>query len=155
MSPIAWRCDPFGELSPAELYELLALRQRVFVVEQRCAYLDADGWDAAAWHLAGRDAEQRLIAYARLFGPGVRYPGAAAIGRVASAPEVRGRGVGRALMAESLRRVEERWGRATPVKLQAQSYLLRFYRELGFEPVSEEYDEDGIPHLDMVRPGGR
>lgn len=141
----------FDELRKQELYELLRLRQRVFVLEQHCPYVDADNKDQAAWHLLGRDASsQHLLAYARLLPAGLAYPGYASIGRVVTAPEARGKGLGRAIMNESLKACRRLFGR-TPIKIMAQEYLLDFYREYGFIPASEPYLEDDILHLDMVR----
>ena len=150
---VTWRLSRFDELTTRELYAALALRQLVFVVEQQCAYLDADGNDEAALHLLGwreRDGDRLLVAYARLFAPGTIYP-EAAIGRVVTHPEVRGEGVGRALMREAIARVEEQFGPGG-IRLSAQRYLERFYGELGFVAEGEPYDEDGIPHIEMARP---
>lgn len=138
---------PFDALSPAELYEILALRQRVFVVEQACAYLDCDGKDPAALHLLGRDARGALVAYARLLSPGVSFA-EAAIGRVVTDPAARRSGFGRALMNEAIARAREAFG--GPLRIGAQRYLERFYGELGFVADGEPYLEDGIPHTEMV-----
>lgn len=147
-----WRLARFDELSPTELYELMTLRQRVFVVEQRCAYLDADGRDPLAWHLWARDpAGGPPLACARLFGPGAG--GApASIGRVLTAPEARRQGLGRELMGRAVTACERLFGRR-PIALGAQRYLERFYEEWGFRRVGPDYDEDGIPHVPMLRPG--
>ena len=150
MSEPSWRCVPFAELTLDELYAALALRQRVFVVEQDCPYLDADGLDAPAWHLLGHDADGTLVAYARLLPGGTRYA-VPSVGRVVTAPEVRRTGLGRALMREALDEAARLWG-AGEVRLAAQRYLERFYGELGFRPTGDPYLEDGIPHIDMVRP---
>jgi ElaA protein len=150
--PVAWRCEPFAALSLPELYELLALRQRVFVVEQRCLFQDLDGRDQEAWHLLGRARDGALLAYARLLPPG-SGAAEARVGRVVTAPEARGTGLGWALMREALRRVARVWGPG-PVRVGAQAHLERFYAGLGFVRQGAPYDEDGIPHLDMVRPAG-
>src|SRR3954468_8738362 len=91
---IEWQWAAFSDLSPADMYEAMALRQRVFVVEQNCVFQDADGRDPFAWHLLGwsAGAERKLIAYARIFEKGARYA-EMSIGRIVSAPEVRGTGV--------------------------------------------------------------
>ncbi len=124
----------------------------MFVVEQNCAYPDADGRDPQAWHLLGwleSEKGRRLVAYARVFEPGVRYA-EGSIGRVATAQEVRGFGFGKALMAEALRRLDTLAPRQ-PVKLAAQRYLEGFYSGFGFRTVSAPYEEDGITHVDMIR----
>jgi ElaA protein len=149
---VEWQWARFAELRPAELYAALQLREAVFVVEQNCAYPDADGRDLHAWHLLGwlnEERERRLVAYARVFPPGVRYV-EGSIGRVATARDVRGRGFGKALMAEALRRLESLAPRQ-PVKLAAQRYLEDFYSSFGFRTVSAPYEEDGITHVDMIR----
>jgi ElaA protein len=147
-----WQWSRFADLRPEELYAALQLREAVFVVEQSCAYPDADGRDAEAWHLLGwlrEEAGRRLVAYARVFPPGVRYV-EGSIGRVATARDVRRRGFGKALMAEALRRLESLAPRQ-PVKLAAQRYLEDFYSSFGFRTVSAPYEEDGIIHVDMIR----
>ena len=130
----------------------MRLRESVFVVEQTCAYQDADGRDPQAWHLLGWSDEEdgrRLVAYARIFEPGVRYT-EGSIGRVVTAPEVRGTGVGKVLMVEALRRLDGLAPGQT-VKIAAQRRLEKFYLELGFRTVSAAYEEDGIIHVDMLR----
>jgi ElaA protein len=142
-----WRWCRFDELDVHQLYDLLALRARVFVLEQG-PYLDADGLDQSSWHLQGRDAAGTLVAYLRAVEPGAKFA-EPSIGRVVTAPEVRGTGLGRALMREGLARSAAQWpGR--PVRISAQSRLTRFYRELGFEPVGDDYLEDDILHRQML-----
>jgi ElaA protein len=153
---LRWDWRAFHELTPETLYAALRLRQQVFVVEQTCPYLDADGRDADAWHLLGWatiDGAPRLVAYARVFAPGTMYPADASIGRVVTDPVARGSGIGRALMDEALRRIAV----AAPgagIRGGAQAYLEAFYTSLGFRRVGENYDEDGIPHVEMVRDAG-
>lgn len=148
---ITWQCTSFHDLAPADLYAALQLRQIVFVVEQRCAYLDADGVDDKALHLLGwqrTDTGRRLIAYARLIPPGVKYA-EPSIGRVVTHPAVRRIGAGHALMHEAIRYVESVWG--TEIRIAAQMYLERFYESFGFTRVTEPYTEDDIWHVDMRR----
>ena len=152
LASVTWECTPFGELSGDDLYAAMALRQIVFVVEQNCAYLDADGLDPQALHLLGRtreDGSQRLVAYARLFAPGVKYA-EASIGRVVTHPDARGTGLGLALMEEGIRRIQENgWG--SEIRIAAQMYLEGFYERFGFRRVSEPFLEDNIWHVDMRR----
>lgn len=153
MSPspeVRFEVRPLDALTARELYALLALRARVFVVEQRCAYLDPDGRDLDALHVLGWDGE-RLVACARVLAPGAGGFDEPAIGRVVVAPEARGRGVARTLMLRAVEAVEARHG-AVAIALAAQSHLEGFYASLGFEGSGEPYEEDGIPHLDMRRP---
>lgn len=143
-------CRPFAELTAAELYELMRLRQMVFVVEQNCAYLDADGLDLHAYHLWLSDERGTMLASARLLPVGVPYQGYLSIGRVASHPEARGTGAGKQLMEWAINESLRLWG-SVAIMIGAQSYLLRFYTSLGFVSTGKEYLEDGIPHTIMVR----
>ncbi|MEN0002930.1 MAG: GNAT family N-acetyltransferase [Bacteroidota bacterium] len=144
---LSFQCLSFPELTLDQLYALLALRQNVFVVEQDCPYLDADGKDQAAWHLLGYEGEQ-LVAYTRLLPKGISYSKYAAIGRVVTDQSTRGKGYGRLLMQESIKQCQLLFGES-PIKISAQTYLLDFYTSLGFQAVGEPYLEDGIPHVGM------
>jgi ElaA protein len=132
-----------------ELHDLLALRARVFVVEQACIYLDVDGRDPIAHHVLGFE-DDVLVAYARVLPAGTRFD-VPAIGRVVVAPEVRGRGLARALMHEAIEAARALHGEV-PLALAAQAHLEGFYASLGFVREGDAYDEDGIPHVDMRRP---
>jgi ElaA protein len=147
---LRFSCLPFHDLSPAELYDIMALRQEVFIVEQNCPYLDADGKDPASWHLMGRDEQGRLLCYTRLLPEGISYEGYVSIGRVVSSPLARGTGAGRTVMLRSIEVCRHLFGEK-PIKIGAQTYLLQFYESLGFVSTGEEYLEDGIPHTSMVR----
>ena len=130
------------------LYDALALRSRVFVLEQG-PYLDADGVDRMAWHLLGRDGSGVLQGYLRVVDPAVKYR-EPSLGRVVVAPELRGTGLGRRLVAEGIDRCSAAWpGQA--VRISAQAHLQTFYAEFGFAPVGEVYLEDNIQHLEMLR----
>ena len=142
-----WLWRRFGELGVDNLYDALALRCRAFVLEQG-AYLDPDGIDRQSWHLLGRDDAGVLQAYLRAVDPGVKYA-EPSIGRVATAPEVRGSGLGRELMRQGLARCAATWP-GLGVRISAQARLRRFYAELGFEAIGDEYSEDNIPHLEML-----
>ncbi len=147
---VRWHLYPYPELRLDDLYDILELRQRVFVVEQNCPYIDADGVDPSAWHIVGRDEHAALVAYARIIPPGVKYT-EPAIGRVVTHPKVRGQGVGRLLMREAIMHAVNLFP-GEPIRIGAQMHLVRFYSGFGFEPVGDPYDEDGIPHVEMVRP---
>lgn len=149
---IEWYCKRFDELTVKELYSVLEARSTVFVVEQRCVYVDIDGRDEAARHLFARDVslpDAPLVAYARIFGPDAESNDAR-IGRVLTVSEFRDRGLGKTLMQKALQHVEMLWP-DVPVRLNAQQYLRVFYESFGFSKVSGPYLEDGIPHLDMRR----
>ncbi len=138
----------FEELNPRLLYAVLAVRAQVFVVEQRCQYLDPDGKDAIAQHLLGFQSD-KLVAYLRILPAGVSFP-EIGIGRVLTLPEVRGQGVGRALMLDALQRLFARGPLA--VSLSAQAQLRDWYGSMGFEATSDLYEDAGIPHVSMRRP---
>lgn len=143
-----WVWRSFSELTADELHDIFALRQTVFVVEQNCAYLDADGWDRRSRHLYARDPSGLMIAYLRLVEPGVKYA-EPSIGRVITHPGARRTGLGRALMAEGIRGAAEHYP-GSAIRIGAQSWAQDFYRSFGFERVGEEYVEDDILHVEMV-----
>lgn len=143
---VRWKWSKLADLPAEELHAALALRQRVFVVEQCCAYQDADGLDLAAWHLLGCRGP-RLLAYLRAAPPRTDQD-AIALSRIVVAAEARGQGLGREVVREGMRRARESFGEL-PVRLEAQSHLVDFYGSLGFQVCGEEYLEDGIPHRPM------
>ncbi len=142
-------CKPFADLSVYEWHDVAALRQIVFVVEQNCAYLDLDGKDKMAWHLMGYEKNE-LIACTRLLPKGTAYEQYTSIGRVATHPRFRRKGMGITLMEKSIHQVGQLFGQS-PIKIGAQQYLTTFYQKFGFEVVGEMYLEDDIPHVPMVR----
>jgi ElaA protein len=142
-----WHSKDFGELTVHELYRIVELRERVFIVEQACAYVDADGVDPQCRHLWMTDTTGELRAYCRIVPPRVKYP-EVSIGRVIVASSGRGQGLGYDLM----RRGIEACG-SGPIRIGAQAHLQRFYGNLGFVVASDPYDEDGIPHVEMLRAG--
>ena len=137
----------FDELSARELYEILRTREAVFIVEQNCPYPEADGKDPDAIHLWTADPEGRVNAYLRLY-PKPDEPGTVQIGRVVTTE--RGIGLGRRILHEGIRHAVEQMG-ARALYLEAQVYAIDFYRKEGFEVCSEEFLEDGIPHVRMRR----
>ena len=150
-----WQWCAFDELATADLYAVLALRQAVFVIEQACVFPDIDWHDQQACHLLGWQAggagsERFLAAYLRCLPPGIKFA-ECAIGRVVTAPAVRGSGIGRLLVAEGLRRAESLYP-AQPIRIGAQMHLERFYAGFGFDAASAPYDEDDIMHIEMLRP---
>lgn len=150
-TPLTFHRRAWAELTRDELYAVMVLRQEVFVVEQRCAYLDADGADPRAEHLwATAPGSEYPVAYCRVFAAGVKHA-EACIGRVVSAAAARRTGAGRALMAEALRALDAAAGTTASVRISAQSYLQRFYESFGFVVVSAPYLEDDIPHVEMLR----
>ena len=135
----------YNELTADELYDILAARAEVFVVEQNCAYQDLDGIDKNAYHVYYKE-DGKIVAYLRVINKGERLD-EVSIGRVISLK--RRCGLGNALMREGLRVAKEKFG-ATKVKIGAQLYAKPFYESVGFKQISGEYLEDGIPHIYML-----
>ncbi|SMF06679.1 GNAT family N-acetyltransferase [Pseudobacteriovorax antillogorgiicola] len=148
MSQFKWVFSPFSELSPEQVYQILKVRQEVFIIEQEIYYVDTDDRDQDAWHLFAWDEDKREVyAYLRLLPPGKMATHS--VGRVLTSRSHRGQGLGKQLMAEFMQQVQERWG-AIPLSMSAQSHLEEFYRPFGFETVSEPYWEEGILHIRMI-----
>jgi ElaA protein len=148
---IRWRCCRFDELGVHELDRIYRARQQVFNIEQDCVYLDVDGVDPQCVHLAAwADGYDEPLAYARIVAPGVKYA-EASIGRVITTMPARGTGLGRELVRRAVAQaVTLHPGQG--IRISAQAHLARFYGGFGFVPVGEEYLEDGIPHIEMLRP---
>lgn len=138
----------FNELTTHELYALLRLRSEVFVVEQNCPYLDPDNKDQQSHHLLYYVGEQ-LAAYTRLLPAGLSFD-EVSIGRVITSPAYRGTGLGKKLIEASIEGCYKLFGRQ-PIRIGAQLYLLKFYQSFGFVEQGDVYDEDGIPHVEMVK----
>lgn len=145
---IHWRFKSFEELNNLEVYDLLQLRNEVFVVGQQCVYQDADGVDNKAFHLCGY-ANYTLVAYCRIFPLGVAEENACNFGRVAVGEPWRGQGIGRALIIRTQAFLKEHWPDSVTI-IHAQNYLRRFYEALGFQVKGGVYDEVGIPHVKML-----
>lgn len=146
MAQLQWRCLTFDQLTLNELYQLLRLRAEVFVVEQGCPYQDLDNNDQSGLHVLGL-RDDKLVAYARLLPPGIKYDGCS-IGRVVSSQEVRRDGYGKELMQVSIDCCKQHWP-AVSITISAQQYLENFYYQFGFQSESEPYLEDDILHVRM------
>lgn len=146
--PLFFKVTNYHELSRDELYAILRLRAEVFVVEQDCVYQDVDGKDDKAIHVLGFK-ENELVAYTRLFSPG-DYFEEASIGRVVVKEQERSHHYGYDLMKRSVQAIEDAY-ETTTIKISAQTYLKKFYNNLGFIETGDEYLEDGIPHMAMVK----
>lgn len=153
---INWMLKKFDDLSPHELYAILQLRNEVFAVEQNCVYPDLDNKDQPAYHLMGwskgllSENNDKLIAYSRIIPPDIVYP-EPSIGRVATSVSARGGGIGKQLMMLSIEHIYRIFGKR-PVKIGAQLYLKNFYANFGFLLTGDVYLEDGIEHIEMVKP---
>jgi ElaA protein len=145
---INWVLKKFDELSVHELYAILQLRSEVFVVEQDCVYHDTDNKDQSSYHYMGW-LDNKLVAYTRILPPRLVYD-EPSIGRVVTSPSARRSGLGRELMERSVTEVLHLFGEQ-PIRIGAQVYLVEFYKSLGFLQSGDPYDEDGIPHIEMVK----
>lgn len=143
-----WHFKKFEELSASELYVILQVRNGVFVVEQDCIYNDCDGKDVFCYHL-WCEKKGELIAYCRILPPGISFT-EPSIGRVLTKRHYRNLSLGSELMLLALQVCDNLY-RNSPIRISAQSYLKNFYVKFGFKPVSDEYLEDGIPHMEMLK----
>lgn len=143
----------FPGLKAEDLYDLIAAREAVFVVEQRCAYQEADGLDKVAWHLVvwdTVDGRRSLAASLRVLDPGTKFA-EVSIGRIMTSAAHRGTGLGRRIVKEAVERAEVLYPRSG-IRISAQAHLQGFYAGFGFSPAGDPYDEDGILHIDMLKP---
>jgi ElaA protein len=140
-------CKAFDELTAAELYAILRLRSEVFVVEQQCVFLDMDDKDRYCHHLMGWRGDL-LAGYSRIVPAGVSYE-ESSVGRIVTSPVLRGHGIGRELISQSVHALYTLYGKQ-PIRIGAQYYLLQFYQSFGFVQKGEIYLEDGIEHVEML-----
>lgn len=138
----------FTELTSNELYKILQLRSEVFVVEQNCVYQDIDGKDQKALHVIGIK-NNKIVAYTRIFKPG-DYFLEASIGRVVVKQSERKYNYGHQIVKASIKAIKDNFNETT-IKISAQTYLIKFYNSLGFKQIGNEYLEDDIPHIAMIK----
>ena len=146
---ILWTIVHFNDLSTRQLFDLMKLRTEVFVVEQDCPYQEVDEKDLSAYHVLGYTNKKELIAVSRILPEGISYA-EASIGRVAIKLSYRNLGLAHLLNERSIRYIETRLNTSS-IRLSAQSHLRSFYEKHQFTVVSDEYLEDGIPHVEMLR----
>lgn len=142
-----WIIKTFNELSINELYNILKVRNQVFVVEQDCPYQDCDDKDRYAYHLF-LELEGEILAYLRIVEKGISYD-EISIGRVLTSQGYRGKNYGRQIMLKALDFIENSL-KGDAIRISAQYYLIDFYKSLGFKEVSQQYLEDDIPHIEML-----
>lgn len=147
-----WHCKWYDALSLDELYGIMRLRQEVFVVEQNCPYLDADGKDKHSLHVFAMNDNQDFLAYGRIVKPGISYR-EVSLGRIVTSAACRSTGTGKLLMEKLIFYTNLHFGTGD-IRISAQSYLKAFYGKFGFRQVSEPYLEDDIPHIEMLRNAG-
>jgi ElaA protein len=143
-----WQIKHFSEISIAEFHDLMALRIKIFVVEQNCPYQEIDGKDKKAYHLIGRDGFGNVVATARILPKGISYK-EVSIGRVAIDETARNKGNGHVLMEKCMKYINDEFG-ATNIRISAQSHLEKYYQKHGFESTGKTYLEDDIPHVEML-----
>ena len=148
MSELNFKIKDFNQLSTQDLYAVLQLRSEVFVVEQDCVYLDLDGKDQLAYHVLGYK-DLKLIAYARVFKPG-DYFSKSSIGRIIVKKKYRRFKYGDHLVKNSIEFIEKKF-KEKEILISAQAYLINFYNNLGFVQKGEQYLEDDIPHIKMLK----
>tara|TARA_B100000035_G_C21001070_1_gene554944 strand:- start:1222 stop:1665 length:444 start_codon:yes stop_codon:yes gene_type:complete len=137
----------FYELNNQELYQILRLRSEVFVVEQNCVYQDLDNKDHISFHIFQKEKDE-IVAYTRIFKSGEYYKNPS-IGRVVVSKRKRGKELGKQIMIYSIDYIKKNL-KGDQIELSAQTYLDKFYKDLGFYKTGEEYLEDGIPHQRML-----
>ena len=137
----------FSELDTKDLYQILRLRSEVFVVEQDCVYQDIDNKDHNAIHIYYKENDQ-IVAYTRIFKAGDYYENPC-IGRVVVSKKNRGNDLGKKIMIGSMEYIKQNI-KGEKIELSAQKYLDKFYKDLGFYKIGEDYLEDGIPHQRMI-----
>lgn len=143
----SFQIKKFEDLTNAELYSIIQLREKVFVVEQECVYLDADGKDEKSWHLLFYN-DETICAYLRILPANISFK-TPSIGRVVVDENYRNKGYGVEIMKIAIDFLNKKFNAG--ITIGAQVYLNKFYQDLGFKNIGEEYLEDGIPHIDMFR----
>jgi len=147
---ITWYHKHFEELNTTELYQILKLRNEVFIVEQNCPFQDLDDKDLKCYHFIGFDIDsQKVSAYTRIVPAEISFE-EASIGRVVTSALARNEGIGKQLMSKSIELLEELYG-SVSIKIGAQLYLKKFYESFGFQQIENVYLEDGIEHILMIR----
>ena len=145
---LVWKIKRFDELSALEIYQILQLREMVFIIEQACIYQDIGNKDLGCYHLwAEKDGQ--MVAYTRLVPPDLSYPNETSIGRVLSHPKYRRHKIGRQLVTFAIEAVSNLYPR-NAIRISAQEYLIPFYESYDFVQVSQVYIEDHLPHAEML-----
>jgi ElaA protein len=137
----------FSDFNPSHLYEVVRLRQDIFIIEQNCIYDDIDGLDYKSGHLLLFSGNETLIGYLRIVPPGIKFD-ELSLGRIAIRKNYRGKGLGKKLIEKGVEIAKERG--EVSVKIEAQAHLEKLYTGLGFKTVSKIYSVDGIPHIQMI-----
>ena len=153
--PVSWQLTPFAELTGYQVYNIIQAREQVFVKDQNCSYIDADGIDFEAMHLSaykddvGDQQKPQLLAYCRIIPPTTSDDGYPHIGRVLVLADYRGHGLARQLMLRALDYCHSQFPNQ-PIHISAQTYLIDFYQSLDFVCIGDIYSNDSIEHINMV-----
>lgn len=147
MHIMVWKIKKFNELNAEEIYKILNIRNQVFIVEQQCPYLDCDGRDMKSYHLF-LENNNEIAAYLRIIEKGISY-NEISIGRVLVNSKYRGKGLARDMMKKAIGYINNQLNE-TSIRIEAQAYLIDFYKSLGFKQTSEVFLEDNIPHIEML-----
>lgn len=142
-----WNLKKFKELDSEEMYKILRLRSEVFVIEQDCIYEDCDGKDEKVYHLYLKDNSE-VVAYLRILPRNISYE-EMSIGRVVVKKSYRGQSIASEMVKRAIQFIEKELDE-TEIRISAQAHLINFYGSFGFKQVSDEYLEDGIPHIEML-----
>ncbi len=145
---IQYSIKPFAELTPNELYDILRLRQVVFIEEQKCIYVDCDNKDQTSDHLMGY-LNDKLVICCRLLPKGLAYSDYVSFGRLVNDKSIRGTGEGKKVLRMAIDFLEKIYPKEK-IKISAQYYLLKYYESLGFKAEGEVYQEDLLPHIAMI-----
>lgn len=146
-----WEIKKFDDLNAKAIHDLYQLRSQVFVVEQSCVYLDQDGKDLDAQHVLAYNEENKLVAYGRIMFP-KHANEAIHFGRIVVHPDFRGQGLAKELVHRILKCIDSDYNHhKKSVEISAQYYLVDFYKKFNLNLSGEKYDEDGIPHIKMIR----
>ena len=145
---LVWHFKKFEELTPAELYEILRLRNEVFVVEQNCVYNECDGKDYHCSQLWAT-LDGKIVASCRIVPPGISYK-EPSFGRIVSHPKYRHLKLGHQMIGMILEIAKNHF-KTKEMRISAQCYLGKFYEKYGFKQVSEQYLEDNLPHMEMLK----
>jgi ElaA protein len=143
-----WILKRFSELSSLEMYEILHLRNEVFIVEQKCPYQDIDDKDKYGFHLFAKDEKKTICAYLRILDQGQTFD-EISIGRVIIRKDMRGTGLGQKMLLKAIEFIENTL-KEHKIRIAAQAHLQNFYKAVGFIPCSEVFLEDNIPHIEMI-----
>ena len=144
---LSWDWKSFDELNKDELYEILKFRQEIFIVEQKSWYVDADNLDQFSLHLLVQNT-LGLMGYLRLTPPGKKYK-EASIGRVSIREDHRGKKLGDKLLSKGIEKSKQVY-KSSSCRISAQEHLIAYYENHGFRVQGTPYDEDGIPHIEML-----